>query len=312
MTNDTQYGEFELAPDTTAQPRSLLLTSGLLALLLGKRETREHLAAAAVSAAEGTRDVALGATGGASQLTKTALNALGEGVTRLTQKTSDLAQDASSAVIGATTTAARTGLDVAEQVRDTGASATKQLRNELDTSVRVKRGRRQQKEERMAKVDTAVAAEVTKLLAKQEKHLRDIDLQLDALTRAQRRSRGGFPWGLVLLGAGGYYLYRNEGARAKAMDAVQNLNPGVKGNLERAGSALRSGVEAVRSGENPKTALTNAAQELRQGATKAVSNATEEVKDAGETAREGLSDLKAQTQATRSDPGGDTNVKPRR
>ncbi|AFZ67314.1 hypothetical protein [Deinococcus peraridilitoris] len=117
-----------------------------------------------------------------------------------------------------------------------------------------------------------------------------------------RSRRGGSPLPLALLAAGAYYLWRNEGARNKVIDTLQNLNPGPQGNFERVGSALRGGVEAVKRGESPIDALRTAAQEAQQGFKKSADNATDDVRNAADDLSDQARQASTDTQDVPRDP----------
>jgi|GEM_PF-4664659 len=108
-------------------------------------------------------------------------------------------------------------------------------------------------------------ADVAKRAAQQEKQIRELQARVERLSKTQRNSGGGFPWGTALLVLGGYYVWRNDTLRNKLMDTVENASPGAREHLERAGSALREGIKAVQQGEPPQKALTTVVNEVSTG-----------------------------------------------
>ncbi|AFZ66886.1 hypothetical protein Deipe_1337 [Deinococcus peraridilitoris DSM 19664] len=110
---------------------------------------------------------------------------------------------------------------------------------------------------------------VEERLQQQRAHLGDLSEQVRVLER--RADRGGFPLGLLLMGAAGYYLWRTPQAREQVMQYGQRLSPTAMETLSRGGSALQEavqeGVKSVKNGETPLAALQTAAQRIRQGDT---------------------------------------------
>ncbi len=131
-------------------------------------------------------------------------------------------------------------------------------------------------------LDQALTARLEKLESKQDGVIRDLRSQVKALTKASRKG-GGFPWGLVLLG-GAVYLYRsNASVREQVDNLLDRVNPGIKGNLARAGDAAKQAVGSVLQGQNPSDAAQDAAGELKQAGAKGV----EQAKDMAEAVKRG-------------------------
>ncbi|WP_156103528.1 hypothetical protein [Deinococcus sp. YIM 77859] len=109
-------------------------------------------------------------------------------------------------------------------------------------------------------------------LAQQQKDLQRLRSEV-AVLRKQRASGGGFPWGLLLLAGAGYVLYRNNPqVREQVQGLLRRVNPGVEGNVTRAGDAVKEGVSNLARGESPAAAFQTAGGELRRGGEKVVSD----------------------------------------
>ncbi|AFZ67954.1 hypothetical protein [Deinococcus peraridilitoris] len=124
---------------------------------------------------------------------------------------------------------------------------------------------------------TEIHGRAAKLIARQEKQIRELETRLKTLAKTQRRS-GGSLRRLMLLSLGGYLLWRNQTVRSKVTGALDNLNPQTQDQLRRVGEAVRGGVDAVKRGERPMDAVKSAAQDVQQTLSKSVSNATSEVR----------------------------------
>ena len=285
------------APPLNLVPPLLGSAIGLVtALVLQRSDAREHLADNVSGAASNAKDALLSAgkqaapalrsaTHAAAETAEGALDAGKNVVGQLADAARPLAHSVAETVGGALSQAADDGKQTAKQARKAGRSLS---------------ARAQRKEtKRMNTIETGLAAEVTKQLARQEKQLRDLNARLDTLGKMRRQSRGGgFPWGLLLLAGGGYYVYSNKDLRGKIVDFVQNLDPGVKGNLERAGSAAREGFDAVKRGEDPTSAVKDAAGELKAGAQKAVSGAQDKAQDLKQQAQDKAQDVQRDAKQT--------------
>lgn len=94
--------------------------------------------------------------------------------------------------------------------------------------------------------------------------LKEQQHELKLLRKEVRRSRsGGFPWGLVLLAGAGYALYRsNPDVRQRIDGLLKQVNPGVQGNLARAGEAAKDAVSDLAQGQSPAANLHRVGGEL--------------------------------------------------
>lgn len=138
-------------------------------------------------------------------------------------------------------------------------------------------------------------ATTTALLARQHKELQQLRRDVEAL-RKQNRG-GGFPWGLVLLAGGAYALYRsNSSVRDQVQGLFQRLDPGLQGNLTRAGDAVKDAVSSVVQGENPKADLQAAGGELKRAGEKAVDGAKDKAQELKKDAQKGAQDLQRDAQ----------------
>lgn len=313
MPTDVHYEEYTTSSGTSSTTSSKLgpwlLSSGLLALLLRKKDTREHLGAAAVSAVDGTRELLVDTTSRTGNVAKSAASQAQHGLTSGVQAATRAVRPLKAAAERSASSLASTRESL---MRDVGQVTNEALQ---DSSRQARRARlhAEREEKTMANLNRQIAAEVAKQMARQEKQLRELDARVVTLTARHGKQRGGLPWGLILLSAGGYYLYRNEGARQKLMDLVQNLNPGPKGNFERAGNALRSGVEALKNGESPSKALGSAVGEVQSGVTKTARNASDEVQDRIQDAKQGAQDSATELKERAGQPqSGSATSKPGR
>lgn len=161
--------------------------------------------------------------------------------------------------------------------------------------------------EARGQLEREVAAQVTKALAKQQvtlteqqKTVQRLEVEVEALKKGQellfkrgRSSGGGFPWGLVLLAGGAYYLYRsNPSFRDRVQLLLGRADPGIQGNLARAGDAVKDAVSSVAQGERPGDALRTAGGELKRAGEKAVDEARDRVQDLKRDVQGGAQDLK--------------------
>jgi len=69
----------------------------------------------------------------------------------------------------------------------------------------------------------------------QNEALGELNKHLKYLNRHVRRRGGGFPWGLLLLGGAGYYVWRTPALRDKVLDAAEQVRPGITAKLRGAG-----------------------------------------------------------------------------
>jgi hypothetical protein len=146
--------------------------------------------------------------------------------------------------------------------------AAQQARTHLEREVTAQVGKA------LAKGQAATAA----TLAAQQKDLHRLEAQVERL--GQRRSGGGFPWGLLLLAGGAYALYRsNPTVREQVQGLMKRVNPGPEGNLARAGDAAKDAVSKVTQGENPRNAVQAAGGELGRAGEKSLDHAQDRAQD---------------------------------
>lgn len=136
---------------------------------------------------------------------------------------------------------------------------------------------------------------MTALLAEQQKELKDIRQELQKVRK--QRDSGGFPWGLVLLAGGAYALYRsNAGVREQIDSLLGRVDPGIKGNLTRAGDAVKDAASDVMDGKNPVDAAKRAGGELQRAGEKALDGAKDTAADMKQDAQAKAKDLKDDAQ----------------
>lgn len=117
-------------------------------------------------------------------------------------------------------------------------------------------------------------ASMVAVLGRQQKELRQVQQDLEAIRR-KHSSEGGFPWSLILVAGGAYALYRtNPSVRGTVQDLLKRINPGIEGNLTRAGDAVSGMVQ----GDRPGTALHTAGGELKRAGEKAVDSAEDKLR----------------------------------
>ncbi|ACO44951.1 hypothetical protein DEDE109153_18075 [Deinococcus deserti] len=117
-------------------------------------------------------------------------------------------------------------------------------------------------------------ASMVAVLGRQQKELQQVQQELEEMRR-KHSSEGGFPWGMLLIAGGAYALYRtNPSVRQTVQDLLKRVNPGIEGNLTRAGDA----VAGMAQGDKPGTALRAAGGELKRAGEKAVDSAEDKLK----------------------------------
>ena len=125
------------------------------------------------------------------------------------------------------------------------------------------------------KLGAALAARVSKQLAGQETRLDALEARVKDLGWENRRG-GGVPWGLLLLTGGAYALYRFVPAVQEQVNKlIGQADPGVKGNLNRAGEAAKDAVQAGLHGNDPSDAAKAAVGEVKRAGEKTINAAKE-------------------------------------
>ena len=128
-------------------------------------------------------------------------------------------------------------------------------------------------------------------LKEQSQELQSIHKELATLRK--QRSSGGFPWGLVLLAGGAYALYRsNAGVRDQVDGLLKRVSPGMKGNLARAGDAVKDAAGDLMRGDSPKDALGRLGGEVQRAGDKAADHAKDTLEDVERNAESKADDLK--------------------
>ena len=134
-------------------------------------------------------------------------------------------------------------------------------------------------------MDTKWAKELAVRLDRQEKALHGMNRKLE---HASRPRGGGISLGWLLLGAGAFYLYRNPEVAHKALDAIKDYIPAsASDHLERAGDAVKDGVDRVSRGANPVEAAKDTASEAGSEIGKAAKGAKAQAEDAVHDAKRG-------------------------
>jgi len=141
------------------------------------------------------------------------------------------------------------------------------------------------------KVSAALAAKVTKQLAQQDQRLDTLEKRVKDLAWENRRG-GGFPWILVFLAGGVYAIYR---VKPDLFDKLKGLlgqaDPGVKGNFNRAGTAVKEATQSVMHGDDPSTAVKAAGGELKRAGEKTVDAAQDKLDDLKDNVQRKADDL---------------------
>lgn len=120
------------------------------------------------------------------------------------------------------------------------------------------------------KLGTALAAKLTKQLAGQDDRLNAVEKRLKDLAWENRRG-GGFPWGLLVWLGGAYAAYRFVPTVQQQVDSLLGrIDPGVKGNLNRAGDAVKDAVQAGLKGDDLSGPAEAALREMQRAGEKTI------------------------------------------
>lgn len=148
--------------------------------------------------------------------------------------------------------------------------------------------RRQLAEGRAAKVMLENQQQMLSVLREQHG-----ELQLLRRDLGRQKSSGGLPWGLILLVGAGYALYRtNPGVQEKIQGLLSRADLGPKGNLSRAGDAMKGAVDDLSQGQSPSDNFGKVAGEVQRAGEKVVDTAGDKLDDAREQARRAADDVK--------------------
>ena len=127
-----------------------------------------------------------------------------------------------------------------------------------------------------------LAAKVARQLANQDDRLGTLEKRVKQLAWENRQG-GGFPWGLLILAEGAYAAYRFVPAVQKQVNRlIGQADPGVEGDLNRAGGDAKDAVQAGLQGEDPRSAAKAAVGEVKR--------AGEKMGDSVKDRAEGLAD----------------------
>lgn len=111
------------------------------------------------------------------------------------------------------------------------------------------------------------------------------------LSRPQKSS-GGFPWALILLAGAGYALYRsNPAVREKIQGLLNRADPGLQGNMTRAGDAVEGAASDLGQGQNPSDNLGKVAGETQRAGEKMIDHAKATLDAAQDQARNAADDV---------------------
>lgn len=129
--------------------------------------------------------------------------------------------------------------------------------------------------------------------------LTELREQRDDVGRLRRELRGqrpgGFPWGLVLMAGAAYALYRNNPTvRDRIGGLLGRLDPGIQGNLARAGDAVKDAANDLVEGRSPTDAFKRGAGEVQRAGEKAVDSARDAWDNVKDDARQAAEGVKAQ------------------
>jgi hypothetical protein len=137
-------------------------------------------------------------------------------------------------------------------------------------------------------------ARTADLLASQDKELKAIRRELEDVRK--KMSSGGFPWGLLLLAGGAYFLYRrNAGVREQVDGLLQRINPGIEGNLVRAKDAVKDAASDLSRGDSPRDALDRLGGEVQRAGEKTVDHLRDTAGDLKKDAQAKVDEVRKST-----------------
>jgi hypothetical protein len=199
--------------------------------------------------------------------------------------------------------ASRWGGETAHEVTERTARSAKGLGAKVGAGLAALGAWRQHERGKVSNMDSKWQMKLEKqLMARMAKHEQMIDELGHGMDRIvtrmkymDRPRRGGISLGTILLGAGAYYLYRNPDLVYKALEAVGIDRARVERHLEKAGEAVKDGVERVQQGDDPVDAAKDAAKTVGAEAGKAGKAAKSEAeriaKDMAADAKEAARDV---------------------
>ncbi|MBC7645533.1 MAG: hypothetical protein H7095_00260 [Pseudopedobacter sp.] len=140
-------------------------------------------------------------------------------------------------------------------------------------------------------MEAKMVKELVMALKGQQKAIGELGSRVDSLARSSRHSGGGFPWGLVMLGAGAYYLYKNPSLLNRGLELIGKASPSAKEHLEHVGQTFNEGVNRVQRGENLGDVVRDAAQGMGKEVSEAAKDAGTEAKKAVDSAGDAAEDM---------------------
>ena len=148
-----------------------------------------------------------------------------------------------------------------------------------------------QKQKAVELMEAKMVKELASALKGQQKAIGELGSRVDSLARSSRHSGGGFPWGLVMLGAGAYYLYKNPNLLNSGLELIGKASPSAKEHLEKAGQTISEGVNRVQRGENLGDVVNTAAQGVGKEVSEAAKDAGAETKKAVDGVKDAAGDM---------------------
>lgn len=186
--------------------------------------------------------------------------------------------------------------DVIEDVKGTVQNTVQNSAGRLESRAALEAGKAFVKQQQ----------KITALLADQQKELKEIRQELQRV--GKQRGGGGFPWTLLLLAGGAYALYRtNPGVRDQIDGLLGKVDPGIKGNLTRAGGAVKDAASDMLDGKSPNDAVKRAGGELQRAGEKAVDGAKDAAADLKQDAQAKAKDMKDDAQPQNQAQNQDQN-----